>query len=97
MGHEVVVEFLEGDPDHPLVTSSVYNQVLKPPYALPTEKTRSGLKTHSSKGGASSNFNELRFEDKKGEEEIYFHARRTRASASRTTGASGSAITATSS
>jgi type VI secretion system secreted protein VgrG len=74
VGHEVVVEFLEGDPDHPLVTGSVYNEVLKPPYALPTEKTRSGLKTHSSTGGASSNFNELRFEDKKGEEEIYFHA-----------------------
>jgi type VI secretion system secreted protein VgrG len=74
VGHEVVVEFLEGDPDQPIVTGSVYNQVLKPPYALPTEKTRSGLKTHSSKDGASSNFNELRFEDKKGEEEIYFHA-----------------------
>jgi type VI secretion system secreted protein VgrG len=74
IGHEVVVEFLEGDPDHPIVTGSVYNEVLKPPYALPTEKTRTGFKSHSSKEGASSNFNELRFEDKKGEEEIYFHA-----------------------
>ena len=74
IGHEVVVEFLEGDPDQPIITGSVYNQVLKPPYALPTEKTRSGLKTHSSKGGSSSNFNELRFEDKKGEEDIFIHA-----------------------
>ena len=74
MGHEVVVEFLEGDPDHPIVTGSVYNDVLKPPYALPTEKTRTGFKSHSSTGGSSSNFNELRFEDKIGEEDIYIHA-----------------------
>ena len=74
VGHEVVVEFLEGDPDHPIVTGSVYNDVLKPPYALPTEKTRTGFKSHSSTGGSSSNFNELRFEDKIGEEEIYIHA-----------------------
>ena len=74
IGHEVVVEFLEGDPDHPIVTGSVYNDVLKPPYALPTEKTRTGFKSHSSKGGSSSNFNELRFEDKIGEEDIFIHA-----------------------
>jgi type VI secretion system secreted protein VgrG len=74
IGHEVVVEFLEGDPDHPIVTGSFYNGELTPPYALPAEKTRSGVKTHSSKGGASSNFNEWRFEDKKGDEEIYIHA-----------------------
>ena len=74
VGHEVVVEFLEGDPDHPIVTGSVYNDVLKPPYALPTEKTRTGFKSHSSTGGSSSNFNELRFEDKIGEEDIYIHA-----------------------
>jgi type VI secretion system secreted protein VgrG len=74
IGHEVVVEFLEGDPDHPIITGSVYNNLLKPPYALPTEKTRTGFKSHSSKQGSSSNFNELRFEDKKGEEDIYIHA-----------------------
>jgi type VI secretion system secreted protein VgrG len=74
VGHEVVVEFLEGDPDHPIVTGSVYNDVLKPPYSLPTEKTRTGFKSHSSTGGSSSNFNELRFEDKIGEEDIYIHA-----------------------
>jgi type VI secretion system secreted protein VgrG len=79
VGHEVVVEFLEGDPDRPLVTGSVYNGELKPPYDLPKEKTRSGVKTLSSKGGSSSNFNELRFEDEKGEEEIYIHAEKDKA------------------
>jgi len=74
IGHEVVVEFLEGDPDHPIVTGSVYNGDLKPPYKLPDEKTRSGLKTLSSKGGGVDNFNELRFDDNKGKEEIYIQA-----------------------
>ena len=79
IGHEVVVAFLEGDPDDPIVTGSVYNGEAKPPYKLPAEKTRSGVKTHSSKGGGSSNFNELRFEDKKGAEEIYIHAEKDKA------------------
>jgi len=74
IGQEVVVHFLEGDPDHPIVTGSVYNAATKPPYTLPDEKTRSGIKTHSSPGGASSNLNELRFEDKKGEEQIFVQA-----------------------
>jgi type VI secretion system secreted protein VgrG len=74
IGHEVVVEFLEGDPDDPIVTGSVYNDEAKPGYALPTQKTRGGFKSHSTKGGSSSNFNELTFEDKKGEEDIYIHA-----------------------
>jgi type VI secretion system secreted protein VgrG len=74
IGHEVIVEFLEGDPDDPIVTGSVYNGELKPPYDLPKEKTRSGLKTLSSKGGTSDNFNELRFEDDKGKEQIYIQA-----------------------
>ena len=72
VGHEVVVEFLEGDPDHPIVTGVVYNGVSKPPYALPGEKTKSTLKTNSSEGGQG--FNELRFEDKKGSEQIFVHA-----------------------
>jgi type VI secretion system secreted protein VgrG len=76
IGHEVVVEFLEGDPDHPIVTGSFYNGELGTPYPLPGEKTRSGIKTHSSLKGASTDFNELRFEDKKGSEEIYFHAQK---------------------
>lgn len=72
IGQEVVVEFLEGDPDRPLITGRVYNGAAKPPYPLPDKATVSTLKTSSSKGGAG--FNEIRFEDKKGEEEIYVHA-----------------------
>ncbi len=71
VGQEVVVEFLEGDPDLPLVTGVVYNGVAKPPYALPGEKTKSTIKTNSSEGGGG--FNELRFEDKKGSEQIFIH------------------------
>lgn len=74
LGQEVVVEFLEGDPDWPIVTGSVYNGENLPPWKLPEEKTRWGFKTRSSKGGGASNFNELRFEDKKGGEEVYIHA-----------------------
>jgi type VI secretion system secreted protein VgrG len=69
IGHEVVVDFLEGDPDRPLITGSVYNANQMPPYALPGEKTKSTTKTDSSLGGKG--FNELRFEDKKGNEEVY--------------------------
>lgn len=76
IGQEVVVEFLEGDPDRPLITGSVYNQTQMPPYALPDHQTRSGIKSRASQGGSASNFNELRFEDKKGAEEVYLHAER---------------------
>lgn len=72
VGMEVVVSFLEGDPDQPIITGCVYNGVNKPPYALPAEATKSTIKTLSSKGGGG--FNELRFEDKKGSEEIFLHA-----------------------
>ena len=71
IGMEVVVEFFNGDPDRPIVTGSLYNGDNKPPY---TSKTQSGIKTRSTKGGSSSNFNELRFDDKKGQEEIYLQA-----------------------
>lgn len=74
VGQEVVVQFLEGDPDWPLIMGSVYNGDNRLPYKLPAEKTRWGLKTRSTKGGTASNFNELRFEDKKGSEEVYLHA-----------------------
>ncbi|MDB5920657.1 MAG: type secretion system tip protein VgrG [Massilia sp.] len=72
IGMEVVVSFLEGDPDRPLVTGCVYNGDAMPPYPLPAEQTKSTIKTNSSKGG--DGFNELRFEDKKGSEEIFVQA-----------------------
>lgn len=74
IGQEVVVSFLEGDPDRPLVTGSVYNADTMPPYPLPEQATRSTLKSNSSRGGGG--YNELRFEDKKGGEQVYIHAER---------------------
>lgn len=71
---EVVVMFLNGDPDNPVVVGSVYNGVNMPKYALPDHSTRSGLVTRSSKGGSAQNANELRFEDKTGSEQVYLHA-----------------------
>lgn len=76
VGHEVVVEFLDGDPDRPLITGSVYNGENRPPFPLPAEKTRSGVRTSSTKDGGNEDFNELRFEDRKGAEEVYFHAQK---------------------
>ena len=74
IGQEVIVEFLEGDPDRPIITGRVYNADQMPPYALPANMTQSGIKTRSSKGGGVGNFNEIRFEDKKGAEQLYVHA-----------------------
>ena len=74
MGQEVIVEFLEGDPDRPIITGRVYNADQMPPYELPANKTQSGIKSRSSKEGSGANFNEIRMEDKKGEEELYIHA-----------------------
>jgi type VI secretion system secreted protein VgrG len=72
IGQEVIVEFLEGDPDRPIITGRVYNASCMPPYDLPANATQSGIKSNSSKGGGG--WNELRFEDKKGEEEVYIQA-----------------------
>ncbi|MEW6127926.1 MAG: type VI secretion system tip protein VgrG [Acidobacteriota bacterium] len=72
IGQEVIVDFLEGDPDRPLITGRVYNAGSMPPYTLPDEKTKSTIKTYSYKGGGG--FNELRFEDKKGSEQVFIHA-----------------------
>jgi type VI secretion system secreted protein VgrG len=74
VGQEVVVAFEEGDADRPIVVGSVYNAALMPPYPLPDNKTRSTLKSRSTLNGEKNNFNEIRFEDKKGQEEIYVHA-----------------------
>lgn len=71
---EVIVEFLDGDPDRPIITGRVYNGANMPPYALPAEKTKSTIKTNSSTGGEG--FNELRFEDKKDSEQVFIHAQK---------------------
>ncbi len=71
MGQEVIVSFMDGDPDRPIVTGAVYNGKNKPVYS---SKTQSGIKTRSTRNGTADNFNELRFEDKKGSEQIYIHA-----------------------
>ncbi len=74
VGQEVIVDFLEGDPDQPVITGRVYNKECMPPYALPDNKTVSTLKSSSSKGG--SGFNEIRFEDKAGSEQIFINAQK---------------------
>ena len=74
IGQEVIVSFLEGDPDRPIITGRVYNAEQTVPYDLPANATQSGTKSRSSKGGTPANFNEIRMEDKKGEEQLFIHA-----------------------
>ncbi len=74
IGQEVIVDFLEGDPDQPNITGRVYNAAQMPPYGLPGSATQSGWKSNSSPGGGG--WNELRFEDKAGSEEVYFQAQK---------------------
>jgi type VI secretion system secreted protein VgrG len=76
INQEVIVEFLEGDPDRPIITGRVYNAVNTVPYTLPDNKTQSGIKSRSTLGGTPANFNEIRFEDLKGKEELYVQAER---------------------
>lgn len=76
IGQEVVVDFMEGDPDRPLITGSVYNQDTRLPYKLPDNKTISGIKTRSSLGGGDNNYNEIRLEDKMGAELFVVQAER---------------------
>lgn len=76
IGQEVIVSFLEGDPDRPIITGRVYNAEQSVPYDLPANATQSGMKSRSSKGGSPANFNEIRMEDKKGLEQLYIHAER---------------------
>jgi type VI secretion system secreted protein VgrG len=74
IGNEVVVTYLNGDPDRPLITGSVYNGDNASPITLPSNSTQSTIKTLSSKKGVAGN--EIRFEDKKDSEELYFHAQK---------------------
>ncbi len=74
IGQEVIVDFMEGDPDAPIIIGSVYNANMMPPYTLPANKTQSGVISRSSMGGSSANFNQIRFEDKKGSEQVLIHA-----------------------
>jgi len=74
IGMEVLVGFLEGDPDQPLVTGCLYHAEHRPPLDLPKDKTRSSFKTLSSPGGGG--YNEVRIEDRQGQEEIHVHAQR---------------------
>ncbi len=74
IGQEVLVDFIEGDPDRPVVVGRMYHGVNRPPYPLPANKTRSTIMSQSTPGGGGSN--ELRFEDKNGSEEVYLHAQK---------------------
>lgn len=74
VGQEVLVEFLDGNPDRPLVTGGLYNGGMRPPHELPAQVARSGIKSQSL--GAKDVYNELRFEDKDGAEQLLFHAGR---------------------
>jgi type VI secretion system secreted protein VgrG len=74
IGQEVIVDFLDGNPSYPMIIGRVYNADQMPPYDLPANKTQTGAKSRSSMNGTASNFNEIRFEDKKGEEQVYIHA-----------------------
>jgi len=74
IGQEVIVDFLEGDPDRPLITGRVYNAEQIVPYSLPDNQTRSTFLSRSSKNGGAANFNEIRFEDKKDSEQIFVNA-----------------------
>ena len=71
IGHEVLVKYLNGDPDQPIVVGRTYHSTTEPPYELPKHKTRMTIKSKTHKGNG---FNELRFEDEMGREEVFIHA-----------------------
>ncbi len=74
IGQEVLVEFLDGDLDRPIITGRVYNAEQMPPWGLPANQTQSGILSRSTKEGTAANANAIRFEDKKGEEQLWLHA-----------------------
>ncbi|MDR2093705.1 MAG: type VI secretion system tip protein VgrG [Azoarcus sp.] len=76
VGQEVIVDYEQGDPDRPIITGRVYNARQMPPWDLPDNQTQSGILTRSSPGGMYSNANALRFEDAKGQEQVWLHAER---------------------
>jgi type VI secretion system secreted protein VgrG len=76
VGQEVIVSFLEGDPDRPIITGRVYNDVQTVPYTLPDNGTRTTFRTSSSTGGGTAHYNELRFEDKTGSEQVFVRGER---------------------
>ncbi len=76
IGHEVLVAFLDGNPDNPVIVGQLYSDHNMPPWTLPDNKTQSGVRTKSSLGGGAEDHNELRFEDKKGEEELFVQAQK---------------------
>jgi type VI secretion system secreted protein VgrG len=76
IGQEVIVDFIEGNPDQPIITGRVYNAEQMPPWPLPECATQSGVLTRSTKGGAYGNANEISFEDRKGNEQVVIHAER---------------------
>jgi type VI secretion system secreted protein VgrG len=76
VGQEVLVACLEGNPDRPIIVGAAYNSLNMPPWELPGNRTQSGILTRSSPGGADANANALRFEDRKGAEEVWLHAER---------------------
>ena len=76
VGQEVLVAFLEGDPDRPIIVGAAWNALNLPPWELPANRTQSGLLSRSSPGGADAHANALRFEDRKGAEEVWLHAER---------------------
>ncbi|MDV2358701.1 type VI secretion system tip protein VgrG, partial [Vibrio cholerae] len=73
IGHEVIVSFLNGDPDQPIITGRTYHATNTPPYSLPENKTKTVLRTETHQG---EGFNELSFEDQAGKEQIYLHAQK---------------------
>jgi type VI secretion system secreted protein VgrG len=76
VGQEVIVDFIGGEPDRPIITGRVYNNDQMPPWELPANATASGILTRSSSGGAANQANMLRFEDRTGAEQILLHAER---------------------